>query len=676
MAEKNLFPHPFSNMLQFYYVDRLRKITAKRKEDRKNIRTRQDAEELVAIVKKKIKQIFEPFPKRTPLNPKITGILERRTYQIEKIIFESRPNFLVTGNLYIPKNISTKMPAVLGLCGHARDGKAAIPYQSFCQGLALKGYVVFIIDPISQGERLQFLPEKDDPECPKGDVLEHNVIGSQLHLIGEFFGTWRAWDAIRALDYLFTRPEVDRTRVGVTGNSGGGTLSTYVNALEDRITMAAPGCFITTYLRNMENELPADSEQIPPHVLALELDMADFLIARAPRPAIILTQKEDFFDVRGAREAYEDVRRIYRLLGKEKNIQLYIGPQTHGYSIENREAMYGFFNCHAKVKAQKKEPPLQIEKESELFCASQGQVHFPSSRRVLDHIRDCVCELQKNKKQFSQKSLKQIVSRCLGIREVKKLPQYRKLKMNWDGNRKVVQNRFGVETESGIVCTLFMEQPFTNVFHFEIPEGEKACLYIPHLSSSEEMAFAGQQSFAKGRTVFALDPRGIGESRPLSCSRDDFFHSYDSDYFYASHGIMLDEFYISQKVHDVLSVLALLKNNGYKDIHLAGKGLGSLVAAFTGVVSANVNRITLINPLLSYAECIKTAINKWPLSHLVPGILLHLDLPDIYRFLETKKLCLINPWTSRRESWKSSECLVHLKALGIAKKRVRFSSQI
>lgn len=77
-------------------------------------------------------------------------------------------------------------------------------------------------------------------------------------------GAWRAWDAVRGLDYLLSRPEVDTTRVGLTGNSGGGTMTTFVNALEDRLTMAAPSCYITTWVHNVENELPADSEQMPP----------------------------------------------------------------------------------------------------------------------------------------------------------------------------------------------------------------------------------------------------------------------------------------------------------------------------------------------------------------------------------------------------------------------------
>ena len=94
----------------------------------------------------------------------------------------------------------------------------------------------------------------------------------------------------------------------------------------------------------MENELPADTEQCPPKVLALELDHADFLAAQAPNPVRILSKERDYFDVRGAREAYLRLKRLYKLLGKEENVSHFVGPTYHGYSQENREAMYEWFN--------------------------------------------------------------------------------------------------------------------------------------------------------------------------------------------------------------------------------------------------------------------------------------------------------------------------------------------
>jgi dienelactone hydrolase len=292
----------FPRMVQEFFVEQLRAFEAGNRRTKAALKTRADAKAYVAAVREKIRACFGPFPRKTPLNARITGVLERDSYRIEKVIFESRPELLVTGNLYVPKGGAGRCPGVLGVCGHSDTGKGEAAYQSFSQGLARKGYVVFIIDPLGQGERLQY-PDAQRKSRVGVGVGEHLLAGNQQFLVGEFLGAWRAWDGIRALDYLLTRPEVDPGRLGVTGNSGGGTLSTWLCGLDSRLSMAAPSCFVTTFRRNLENELPADTEQCPPRALALGLDHEDFIAAMAPKPVILLGQERDYFDIRGTEEA-------------------------------------------------------------------------------------------------------------------------------------------------------------------------------------------------------------------------------------------------------------------------------------------------------------------------------------------------------------------------------------
>ena len=332
-------------------------------------------------VREKIDSCFGPWPEKTPLNPRVTSVVERDQYRIENVIFESRPGFLVTANLYVPKGRDFPLPGVVGSCGHSDNGKAAEPYQSFAQGLARLGYVVLIYDPIGQGERLQYPDEQLKSQIGVG-VREHLYAGNQQFLIGEFFGSWRAWDGIRALDYLLTRKEVDPKRIGVTGNSGGGTMTTWLCGVERRWTMAAPSCFVTTFLHNTENELPADTEQCPPRALALGLDHCDFVAAMAPRRSIILTKEGDFFDVRGSEQAYGRLRRLYGLLGREENVSLFTGPGYHGYSQESREAMYRWFNRATGAGDASDEPSLTIEKDETLWCTPKGQVSELQSRPI------------------------------------------------------------------------------------------------------------------------------------------------------------------------------------------------------------------------------------------------------------------------------------------------------
>ncbi|MFA7230435.1 MAG: acetylxylan esterase [Victivallaceae bacterium] len=637
-------------MMQQYYDKKVEAAVARRQQRLDAVQTREQALQYIVEVKQKLSKCFGAFPEKTPLNARITGTIELENIRLEKVIFESRPGFPVTGILYLPKNISGKLPAVLGVCGHSDNGKASAAYQSFCQSLALKNFVVFMFDPISQGERVQYL-DIDSSQGVRGCCQEHNMMGKQLQLCGEFFGDWRAWDGIRALDYLLSRPEVDSSRVGITGNSGGGTLTTYLNFLDDRPTMAAPGCFITTYQRNYQNELPTDAEQIPPGILAQGCEMADFIIARAPRPMVILGQKNDFFDVRGAQKAYEDAHRIYSLLGAEENIKLSIGPDNHGYSLVNRQTMYSFFTGHAGIAVDAIEPeatkPLS---DQELMCTPEGQVcRLAGTRKVVDFIQDKAERLRTERVAPSADSLKQWLNARLNIPEFSRVPEYRTLRgrvFTGENNpdKLNVVNRFAIATEPGIdSCLKFI----ADSAWFHIPVEEKAVLYVSHLCALSELK-SGLQELNADCRIFGLDVRGVGESQPTTCGNyEDYFAPYDFDYFYATTGIMLEDLYLGGKVRDVLAAVALLKAKGYKHIQLAGKGIGSLVAAFAAVICPDINQIRLLNAPISYQHSmIAKGITRWPLSHMIPDSLKTFDLPDVYRILAERDFGIINPWNN------------------------------
>jgi hypothetical protein len=174
-------------MVQEYFVDRLREIEKQSLATKMSLNTKQDAEAYVRSVQQRIRLCFGPDPQKTPLKPRITGVVERDSYKIEKVIFESRPNFLVTANLYIPKGRAFPLPGVVGTCGHSTNGKAAGAYQSFAQGLARMGYVVLLYDPLGQGERLQYTDENLQPKVGVG-TREHLYAGNQQFLVGEFVG--------------------------------------------------------------------------------------------------------------------------------------------------------------------------------------------------------------------------------------------------------------------------------------------------------------------------------------------------------------------------------------------------------------------------------------------------------------------------------------------------------
>ena len=612
-----------SNMIQDYYLTQFRLKAAERRVRLDNVRTKADAEAYRQDVRKRLAESFGPFPEKTPLNPRITGQLSTEKLLIDKVIFESRPGFQVTGLFYRPKQISGKIPGILALCGHSSSGKNAPWYQDVAQSLALRGYGVLMIDPIGQGERRQFT----DAEGVRPGVFDHNMRGKQLALIGEALCTWRLWDAIRGLDYLLTRPEIDAGRLGVTGTSGGGTLSTYLNAFDSRLT---------TQLRNLENELPADAEQNPPRLAALGCDMADFLIAAAPRPALILAQDNDFFDPRGTQQALEDARKIYTLLGKPEQIQIFTGKGDHGYSAAHREAAGKFFNRYSGLSSNWAESPdIQRFKVEELNCTPNGQVGGRDIHAIMQ-------ELEASRRPEKAGDSAAILRQILQIGEVP-LPDYRV----WRTQVQRVEpllclNRFGIETEPGIVVPL---KQLTPSQRFQLRSKPRAILFIPHLSTSPELKELGFQPDGK-TDFFCLEVRGIGESRPAECNigENDFFCSYGSDFLYASCAHLLDRPYLGRKVYDILAAVRLLKKQGAEEIHLIGNGQGSIAAALAAVFSPDVKQVTLYHAPLSWRQMVNSRVVRWPFSVMPPGILRKIDLPDVYRDLQSKNIRLIAPW--------------------------------
>lgn len=624
----------FPRMVQEWFVTQLREAESRRLAKFDALGSKAEAEAHVRSVRERIASCFGPLPEKTPLNARITGRFERDAYRVENVIFESRPNFLVSANLYLPKGLKRAAPGVVGTCGHSANGKAAESYQSFAQGLARQGYIVLLYDPIGQGERLQYV-DAQFKGLLGGGTREHLQAGNQQFLVNEFIGSWRAWDGIRALDYLLTRDEVDPNHIGVTGNSGGGTMTTWLCGLEQRWSMAAPSCFVTTFRRNLENELPADTEQCPPRVIAEGLDHEDFIAAMAPKPVIILAKEKDYFDVRGAEEAYARLKRLWRLLGAEKNLALFIGPTPHGFSQENREAMYGWFNRATGLSNNSKEPNLTIETDRTLACAPNGQVASLGSKPIFEFTAEKAKTLASARPEISGRQLRSSIHRALRLEERNAAPYARILRpRNQRNYPKPYATCYAVETEPGIQALLYRladEQLLSR------PPREKrhAVLYLAHHSADREMReepmvrelIAGEPE----AVFFACDVRGVGESQPDTTRPAGFLTPYGSDYFYAIHSLMLRQPYAGRKTHDALAVIDWLKKHGHEEIHLAAKGWGTLPAMFAAALSPAVQKLTLKGAPESYRQIAETKFYDWPLSSFVPGVLESFDLPDIRR---------------------------------------------
>jgi dienelactone hydrolase len=643
--------HPM--MVGDHYVSLLREIRLERQARLEAVKTPRAAIAYQERAQEAIDKAFAPIPRRTPLNGRVTGVNETKICRIENILFESRPGCLVTGNLYIPHgcNARNPLPGVIADCGHSNNGKQAIPYQNFPQRLAANGFVTLLIDPFNQGERNQYYGVKNAEKLSCDQCCDaHNMMGKQLEIIGEFFGMWRAWDNIRALDYLLTRPEVDPAHLGMTGNSGGGTMTTWTWAIEKRLTMAAPSCFVTSFAANLENELPADCEQYPPGVIGAGLDMADFLIVRAPQPSILLAQKLDFFDRRGAQEAHREVSRFYDVLGAGDKHELFIGPSRHGYSYHNQEAMVAFFHKQVGKRGpvKKLSDKQTIDMKAKLLVTPKGNVVAAGSIPIFKLIAEKAAAIDAERRRKAAPkpaALAATVRRLLNIDEevgtvagIRNAPHFRVLRPNTFANFRAA--RYAIETEASgredlyasIRAVLFKPLPTLGV---SLDVEQNITLYLPHVSSEAELndkKLAGK--LIDKCALYALDVRGTGESLPVRPPESDFFAPYQFDYMYHGHGLMLGESFLGRRVFDVLRTLDLLASEGVKSVQLIGRGQGALLAAFVGLLSPSlVKHVTLLNSPVSFLEWASVPIVHWPAANIPKDVLRHFDIPDLHRAL-------------------------------------------
>ena len=338
-------------------------------------------------IRSKLLELLTGLPDyQGPLNPRTTGTLDQPGYRIEKVIFDSLPRFPVTGNLYVPKTAG-RHPAILFSMGHWNEGKPVA--QLLAGNLALQGFVVLVYDPIGQGERQQGYDPVTRAARAGGSVEQHFMAGAAAILAGDNFARYMIWDSKRAIDYLQSRPEVDPEKIGATGCSGGGTQTTFISAIDQRIKVAAPACYIQSFEVLYPGDI-GDSEQSWPGFIGSGLDQKDFVEAFAPKPWLIASTEGDFFRPAGAKAVYEEARSIYKLLDAESQISWVVGPGPHGTPPEVRKAIYGWFRRWLVAStAEVPEVGVKIFPDHELWATKTGQVSTDlGARDVVEIIRE------------------------------------------------------------------------------------------------------------------------------------------------------------------------------------------------------------------------------------------------------------------------------------------------
>jgi len=336
-----------------------------------------------------------PYDNKLPLNAEVVKSEVYDGIRIENVLFQSRKNVFVTATFYVPENATGKLPGILMQCGHSNEGRLFFGYRRVCTTIAKSGFCVLAIDPLGQGERKSY-PEL--PELVASPTKEHQYCGNQCLLAGSVLTKYFIADAMRGVDYLQSRVEVDADKIGATGSSGGGTMTAVMGVVDDRIKAAAPGTFITTRRDYMNAGSHQDSEQIWPGTSKDLFDHYELVSCFCPKPYLILGVKSDFFCREGTEKVYNKEKEFYKLFGKEDDMRIFWDDSTHAYTPALAKAAAEFFNDVLKGKKVDAEITEPIEDKTLLYSTKSGQL--VADKKGVMPVFDA------NKAEFSKKKCK------------------------------------------------------------------------------------------------------------------------------------------------------------------------------------------------------------------------------------------------------------------------------
>ena len=576
---------------------------------------------------------FGGFPDRTPLNARIMGVLERDGYRIEKLLCESRPGFFVTGHVYVPESADFKPPyaAVLVPCGHSEDGKLGRVYQHAGVLLAKSGFVGLVFDPVDQGERKQRPARKN---CGVG----HNAMGALAMLLGESGLRVRLWDAMRMLDYLSERPDVDAARLGVMGNSGGGTMSAMLAAFDDRIKAAAPSSYISNLRRVVDGCGPQDSEQILFGQLGYTLNHLGFLLLRHPTPTLVNASHDDFFPIDGTRETWRALVHATQPSGTFSRYELTEAAGKHGWKAGMlatsiawmrrwlRDEQATLPTAAERFRMDVAHPPSSLGLET-MLSQDEGRVtetgsvlDLAGSRSVYQVIRDDL-ELyvaKRPKMTAAERAASAVKAARIRPRAEADLQTVVVSEIKANG-RSIVRLGFAEPTGFTMPGVLF------------VPEKVAAA---PRLYAGDRgrVAFTNEAaaSLAEGHPVLVVDLEGFGEIGVTK--RRIHVGSCVDDGLGKIHYLLGDSL-VGRRAEQLRAAADELKYRFDAVPEIVVDGTVAIPAAHARAADADLfTRLTIRNPPLSWSEAVRRAVVEpiqWTYTDAVQGALREYDWTEL-----------------------------------------------
>ncbi len=537
---------------------------------------------------------LSPLPEKTPLAATVTGTYKGDGYEVDLLHYQSLPRLYVTANLYRPASVKPgeKLPAVLYVCGHSGRGRNGnkVAFQSHGIWLARHGYVCLMVDTLQLGEIAAF------------HHGTYNLERWWWHSRGYTPAGVEAWNGVRGLDYLASRPDVDPERLAVTGISGGGATTFWVAAADERVKVAIP----VSGMADLESYVP--NRVINGHCDCMFLyntfrwPWTRIAGLVAPRPMLFVNSDQDpIFPMDANERITNRMERLYSLHGKSGDFDTVVSVGGHAYRQDIREAAYRFLNAHLKgdarpiadsgldVVSEGSNPgpyPIPIEK-LRVFPTDTDLPADQLNTKIDEHFVPLAKVPAPNAGEFAawKKPLLADLRRASFGYFPDTIPAARKLKSD-------VPDTVRLASEEGIEFTLSSPR-------VQGDDDKPLSMFLAVLNEDE----AGKtpdwlkQYAASHRIVVLCEPRGIGQTN--------WTRKNGPNYVERSHAL-LGRTVDAGRVWDVIAAVKYIAARKTGDpvvpVYVGGKGAAGLIAAYAAALDDSIAGATVLSPPTTHMD--------------------------------------------------------------------------
>ncbi len=594
------------------------------------------------------------LPQTPAGEPRITARTDCGDYTLEKLLLQPRKGTWASANVYVPSNIMKPAPAVLVTIGHDDRGKADPEYQYLAQLLVRAGMVVLLLDPLGQGERFEHYEASLDCQPIQGCSGEHDLLDWKAKLVGQSLARYFIHDGIAALDYLASREDVDSSRIGLTGHSGGGTQTSMLMMVAgDRFACAAPCAYTTDHRAMMEHGIDPDNEMLWPGSLAAGLDYVDLVAGVAPKPVLFLTNRQDFFPREGTLRTLSQAKALWQQCGSVHTVEMATAESQHAYPNSLARTVTQFFMQHLDTPAQDFAAVLdgftfENREPRELWCTPEGHVlkYDPTMRTIHDEIKAEMLRLRNERAALSADALKADLADMLHIPELDEQPEPRVFAEGICGH---YQYR----------CMVWRPQDYywnSGVLLRDFRQGDKVLptvigLWPEGLKRLTEHSAWIHRCLQQGYQVLVMDVAGSGALLPNQLGNTDMYAGWSTMYNLNAYLMQLNDSFFALRTRQIAAAVRMLRSfpesAGQPVLLYAEKEFSryaDLAALLTGTA------VYADDDYQPFEEIVAERFHDQTWSHawVLPGALTRFDEARIKSLLRQEGLCAANPACAAR----------------------------